>query len=290
MRAHVRVATAAVSLALIGVTSGGPATAETRTTADQPSALTAPTARVAVVTGATLTASAKQVTEGDRVSLTATIKTPRQASKVTLQRWQQPLYDWSDPTWESVKTLATRGKATMVFNQVATANNFERYRVVTTYKNAMPFTSKAVNVTVWRWIPLSEYNPYYETGGTIFGNMYINGQVYTGWGAASYSHVGTWESRFTPGRHCTNFRAILGASDISGDGASATVTLTADDTVAYESPTLTPGMSVPINVALAKPYRIGIRLFDTTPGGNTGRDAIETWPVLGEPALRCTGV
>jgi hypothetical protein len=49
-------------------------------------------------------------------------------------------------------------------------------------------------------------------------------------------------------------------------------------------------MSVPVTVELAEPYRFGIQLFDTTPGGTTGRDDVESWPVLGEPAFLCTGV
>jgi hypothetical protein len=138
---------------------------------------------------------------------------------------------------------------------------------------------------------LSEYDPHYETGGAIFGTTTINGKAYTGWGAASFSHVGAWESRFTPGRHCTTFRGVLGLGDISADGSSGTIAFTADDTDIYQSPVLTPGMAVPVAIPLtAKPYRFGIRLTDTTPGATTGRDAFEAWPVIGEPALRCTGV
>jgi hypothetical protein len=193
--------------------------------------------------------------------------------------------------WEKVKTVKVSGRSKVSFKRVATNENNERYRVLVTYRNtAKPVVSNAVRVTIWRWIPLSEYAPYYSTGGTGFVTTTINGVAYTGWGVATYSHTGTWESRFTPGRHCKTFKAVLGVADISADGSSGVITFTADDTQVYASPDLTPGMSIPVTVELAKPYRFGIQLLDTTPGGTTGRDAVESWPVLGAPAFLCTGV
>jgi hypothetical protein len=147
-------------------------------------------------------------------------------------------------------------------------------------------------VTVWRWGPLKEYAPYYEAepGAAIFGTTTINGIAYSGWGAATYSHTGAWESRFTPRRHCKSFNAVLGVGDISDDGSSGSISFTADDEQIYTSPTLAPGMSVPATVPLAKPYRFGIQLLDTTPGDTTGHDDVEAWPVLGEPSFLCTNV
>ena len=58
----------------------------------------------------------------------------------------------------------------------------------------------------------------------------------------------------------------------------------------YTSPAHHTGLSVPATLTLAEPYRIGIQLDDTTPGGTTGRDDAEAWPVLGEPTLLCTNV
>lgn len=237
-----------------------------------------------------LTSSAKQVEEGDRYTLTATIKSPKTAARVTLEKFRLNII-WGTPEWEPVKTVKVGGKSKVAFKTVATDENNERYRVSVTYMKATrPVVSNQVGVAVWRWIPLSEYDPYYGTGGAIFGTTTINGVPYTGWGAASSSHVGAWESRFTPGRHCTSFKAVLGLGDISADGSSGTIAFTADDEQVYTSPALTPGMSVPVTVPLAKPYRFGIQMFDTTPGGTTGRDDVEAWPVLGEPAFLCTGV
>ena len=44
-------------------------------------------------------------------------------------------------------------------------------------------TTRPVTVRIWRWIPLSDYTPYYETGGTTTnGTFGINGRVYAGFG------------------------------------------------------------------------------------------------------------
>ena len=246
-------------------------------------------ARPAATRAVRLTASAKQVEEGDRLTLTATIKSPQQATRVTLQKASVSVFS-GNTYWNPVKTVGVRGKRKVPLKVVATDENTERYRAVVTYKTMKPATSKPVKVAVWRWVPLSEYDPYYETGGAIFGTLTLNGHPYTGWGAATYSHVGAWESRFTPGRNCTTFRGVIGIADISHDGSSGLIKFTAEDTVIYESPVLTPGMDVSVNLPLAQPYRFGIQLFDTTPGGTTGRDAVQAWPVIGDPALLCTGV
>lgn len=243
--------------------------------------------------GARLVTSARQVTEGDRYSLTARIKSARRAWKVTLQKLDPPAYSFQDPQWVTVKTTKVRDRSKVKFQAVAVEMNVEQHRVVVTYPKTRPVVSQRVRVTVWRWIPLSDYDPYYEAEpyAAIFGTTTINGRAYSGWGAATYSHTGTWESRFTPGRHCTSFRGILGVGDISADGSTANIAFTADDTTIYESPVLTPGMSLPLVLPLAvRPYRFGIQLTDTTPGGTTGRDEVEAWPVIGEPAFRCTGV
>lgn len=232
---------------------------------------------------------AKRVNEGDRLTLRAIVRSPVRATRVTLQKSRISIL--GDPIWDPVKAARVRGRGKVAFKVVATGQNSERYRVAVAYKKAKRvLVSKPVAVTIWRWIPLRAYAPYYETGGAGFGTLSINGHVYNGWGAAAYSHFGSWEARFTPGRHCTSFKAVLGVGDISGDGSSGLIAFSADDAPVYTSPALTPGMSVPVTVSLANPYRFGIQLSDTTPGGTSGRDDVESWPVLGEPAFLCTGV
>ncbi len=66
--------------------------------------------------------------------------------------------------------------------------------------------------------------------------------------------------------------------------------ITVDDTRVYHSSALTPGMSLPVSVPIAKPYRLGIQLSDTSPGGTEGHDEVEAYPAIGDPALRCTGL
>lgn len=77
---------------------------------------------------------------------------------------------------------------------------------------------------------------------------------------------------------------ILGVDDQSDDGSSGAIAITADDVSIYESPALTPGMSVKIQVPLALPYRFGLRATDTSP------DGVDAYPVIGDPALLCTGI
>ena len=145
--------------------------------------------------------------------------------------------------------------------------------------------SDVLEVRVWRWIPLSDYAPYFETHNVGFDPVTINGTAYAdGWGPNTFSHVGTWESKFTPGRNCQSFRGVVGLSDISDDGSSGVVKVTVEDAVVYQSPTLTPGMEVPLTLPIALPYRFGLQASDTSTG------AIESWPAIGDPALLCTGV
>lgn len=235
-----------------------------------------------------LKSSAAQVAEGGRYSLTARVRSPKRAVRAVLEKWEVPAY-YGEPYWDPVKTVRVAGKGKVTFKRVATDLNNERYRVVLTYKKVRKaVSSRPVSVAVWRWIPLSEYSPYYQSESYAIGagTAMIDGRAYRGWGPYSYSRSGAWESRFTPGRHCTSFRAVLGVTDISADGSTASIGLTADDTLVYTSPSLTPGMSVPVTVALAKPYRFGVRFTDTTPEDVAGR----SWPVLGDPAFYCTGV
>lgn len=253
-------------------------------------AAVADSSRAQVKRGATTTTSVAQTVEGNRYVVTTTVKSPKHATSITLQKLDAPDYSFQDPEWDDVRTVAVRGRAKIRTVVVATEKNTERYRAVVRYKKAKPFTSKPTTVKVWRWIPLSEYDAYYETGGTGFGTFSINGRSYRGFGPYYYLSLGSWESRFTPGRNCKALKGVLGLDDDSGDGASGTVTVTADDRTIYTSRSLTPGMSLPVTIPLATPYRLGLLLTDTTPGGTDGHDDIEAYPSIGDPLLLCTGV
>jgi hypothetical protein len=263
-------------------TSGSPAAEKTSTRAER---------------GATTTASVREAVEGDRYTITTRLRSPKSAAKVILQKFDPPEYSFQEPAWVDVKTLRMRGRAKIKTVVVATDHNTERYRTIVRYKTAKPVTTRPVTtrpvtVRIWRWIPLSDYTPYYETGGTTAtGTFGINGRVYTGFGPYLYSHVGSWEARFTPGRHCKALKGTVGLDDDSDDGSSGTIAVTGDDEPIYQSPTLTPGMDLAVTIPLAKPYRLGIQLSDTSPGGGTeGLDETESYPAIGDPALLCTGV
>ena len=285
MMKQVRSGAVAASLLLASMTMIGTADAELPAERANSSAV----ANSRFTTGAVLSASKRQLVEGERYTLTATIKSPNRASKATLQKWYVPAY--GDPTWQSVKTSKVRGQRKTTFRAIAVEEDAERYRLLVAYKRVKTVSSPAISVTVWRWIPLSDYAPYYQSEYNMgFGTATINGQAYSGWGPRTYSHTGTWEGRFTPGRHCRSFKGVLGVSDVSADGSSGRISVTADDAIVYESAELSPGMELPVTIAIARPYRIGLQFFDTTPGATTGRDEIEAWPVIGGPALLCTGV
>jgi hypothetical protein len=240
---------------------------------------------------ATTTASVSESVEGDRYTITTTLRSPKNAAKITVQKFDPPDYSFDEPGWVDVKTLMVRGRSKIKTTVVATDHNTERYRAIVRYKTTKPVTTRPVTVKIWRWIPLSDYTPYYETGGTTTrGTFGINGRVYTGFGPYLFSHVGSWETRFTPGRHCKAFKGTIGLDDDSADGSSGTIAITGDDQPAYQSPSLTPGMDLTVTIALAKPYRLGIQLSDTSPGGTEGHDDIESYPAIGDPALLCTGV
>lgn len=230
----------------------------------------------------TVAPSRHQVVEGDRYTVMARIASPRNAKRLTLQQWTVPAY--GTPTWESVRSVAVNGRSRVTFRRVATGLNSERFRARVTYSLGEPAVSQPVTVKVWRWIPLSNYPPYYATSGAIFGETTLNGQRYKGWGAATYSHVGAWEARFTAGRHCKAFQGVLGVADISADGSSGSISLAADEQTIYTSATLTPGMDVRVKLPLSLPYRFGIQAYDTSP------DGVEAWPVIGDPELLCTGI
>lgn len=241
------------------------------------------TAEASRPTRAVSISSAKhQVTEGTQYSLATRIASPRAARRVTLQQWYVPAF--GAPTWRPVKLAKIRGRSRVTFRWIAEGLNSERFRALVTYRTGKPAVSKPVTIKVWRWIPLSDYTPYYATSGAIFGETTLNGRRYRGWGAAYYSKVGAWEARFTPGRHCKAFRGVLGVGDISADGSSGSISFTADDQSVYSSPALTPGMDLPVTLNLAMPYRFGIQAYDTSSEG------IDAWPVIGDPEFLCTGV
>lgn len=245
--------------------------------------LTSSSGAAAAATAKPSLAAPASVVEGDRYEVTVKVPRAAKAVRVLLQRWTKDHH--GDAAWETVASRKVRGKARQAFRAVAGEDDSDRYRARVEYAAGKPVMSKPTSVTVWHWTDLFEFDMYYETSGiwSTPSTFAINGSAYRGLG--TFGGYGSYEARFTTGRHCRAVRGTLGVSDSSGDGATAVISLVADDmTPVLTSATLTPGMAQPFEVELALPYRLAVRLQSTSPAG------VKTYPVVGAPELLCTGV
>lgn len=231
-----------------------------------------------------ITSASSQATEGDRITIVAKVASPRKADRVQLQERQVDVL--GNASWVTVRSRAVRGTARHSFTVVADGINRERYRARATYRRGKAAVSKGKTVTIWRWISLTSYRPYYSTYGisaTHYSNFAMNGRQYIGW--YTYSSDRSWEARYTPGRNCKAFRGELGVRDESSDGSSATITLlTEEDQLLYESPVLAPGNVTKVSLTMAKPYRFTVRATDVS------ADGVHALPAIGDPFFLCTGV
>lgn len=231
-----------------------------------------------------ITSAPSNVTEGDRMKFGTKVASASKATRVQLQERQVDIF--GNSSWVTVRSEKVRGRARHAFTVTADGINKERYRARAVYRSGKAAVSSSVTVTVWRWVPLGNYNAYYSTYGVSsnpYSNFAMNGRQYLGW--YTYSSYRSWEARYTPGRNCKAFRGELGVRDESSDGSSATITLlTEDDQVLYESPPLEPGIVTKLNLAMSRPYRFSIRAADTSP------DSAHAYPAIGDPAYLCTGV
>ncbi|RYU09938.1 NPCBM/NEW2 domain-containing protein [Nocardioides iriomotensis] len=155
-------------------------------------------------------------------------------------------------------------------------------RALATYRDGEKARSTAFRITTLRWFDLHEFRPYYATANisnSECSNESIAGNAYVGWFGYG-PRTTAWESRHTPGRHCTAFRGVAGVIDRSDDGSSAEFKIVADEmTVVYQSPVLTPGSAYPFQVSLARPYRIAIQARMTS--------VALASPAIGAPQLLC---
>ena len=234
--------------------------------------------------GVWITSAPKNVNEGTRIAIGVKVASPRKAMKVRLQERQQDVL--GNYSWVTIRSRAVNGVARHTFKVVATAENIEKYRSQVSYRTGSPATSPIRAVTVWRWIPLVNYRPYYETNGVLassFISFNLNGNQYLGW--KTYGSYPSWESRYTPGRHCKAFTGVLGVTDDSADGSAATISVGTDaDGTIYNSPILSPGMQTKVNIPLNLPYRVMINARATS----ASEAAVN--PAIGDPELLCTGV
>lgn len=264
---------AGIVAALALVASGVPLVASTRAPAG-----------AAEVHAVEIMSAPSQATEGDRITIKANVASPRKADRVQLQERQVDVF--GNASWVTVRSRAVRGTSRHSFTVVADGINREHYRARATYRQGKAALSKRKGVTVWRWISLTSYRPYYSTYGisaTPYSNFAMNGRQYIGW--YTYSSYRAWEARYTPGRNCKAFRGELGVRDESSDGSSATITLlTEEDQLLYESPVLAPGDVTQVSLTMAKPYRFTVRATDVSP------DGVHALPAIGDPFFLCTGV
>ena len=220
------------------------------------------------------------VTEGDRYPVVVKVGAAAKAKKVQIQVRTQDIY--GNPVWENAKTKKIRGQSRQKFTLVAGPTNPLKERALVTYKDGQKVRSQAFRVTTWRWFDLPLFSSYYYTSNTYssrFATFAVAGSAYTGWFGGGTRET-AWESRHTPGRHCTAFRGVAGVTDSSMDGSSALITLVADETsIAYQSPVLTPGTAHPFEVSLARPYRIAVQARLTSTSRAT--------PAIGAPQLLC---
>jgi hypothetical protein len=229
---------------------------------------------------AAIVKSPTDVTEGDRYSVVVKVGSPTKAKKVELQvRTQDTL---GNVLWETVKKRRVGGHKKHTLPMLAGAENPVKLRALVTYKDGLKVRSQSARVTTWRWFGLHDFVSYYYTPDTYlsaYTDFVIAGRAYVGWFGGGYRKT-AWESRHTPGRHCTAMRGVAGVTDRSMDGSSAQITVLADETtVVYRSPALVPGGAHAFEVPLSRPYRLAIQAKLT--GVNSAV------PAIGAPQLLC---
>lgn len=263
--AYVVIGGGLVAISVVAPTSGAPA----------------PSPRPAVV----VHDSDREVVEGDRIAITARVPKARAARRVVLERLKMPVYEGiGSPTWETVRSVAARGRARIRFKTLAQQPDIEKLRIRVTYKNQRKSAlSRPVSLKVWSWVPLREIPTYYSSPSASLVELPIGGRKYPAWGAYFGSAL-SYESRFTAGRNCKTFRGIAGLTDASQDGATGTVQVSADEQLVWSSPTLTPGVTVPIELALSLPYRFALVATNTSSPG------VRSYPAVGNPELLCSGL
>ena len=219
---------------------------------------------------------------GQRISISVKVASPSQARTVQLQTRTQDIF--GNARWTRVSAKRVKGKTRHVFRPVVNQADSQRFRAVATYTVGPAVASRPVSVKVWSWTALSVIPDYYKTNGvsdSAMLNFGMNGTQYLGW--YTYGSYGSWEERFTPGRHCKRFRGDFGIQDSSDDASSAEFRITNVDTGAllYQSPTLAPGMIAHADFALPTPYRISIQATDTSVA------ELNAYPAIGAPELLC---
>lgn len=230
------------------------------------------------------------VVEGETYSVRVTVPRSWAATKVELQRRTEDVF--GGVTWTKIRSWKVRGgKASRTVAVTADESTTDVLRAVVAYRDRKRSAASAAStVRYWHWYPVSRIVEYQQSGSSIDNLSFgMNGSVWNGW----YS-LGGGESRYTLGRNCNRFRGTVGLEDRSADGSAGVVTLSTIDSSnsvvpVYVSPQLSPGVAVPLELALDLPYRFSIAGKNTsapvTTGGRTTTPA--AYPAVGDAAFLC---
>lgn len=226
----------------------------------------------------------KQATEGQRAGITVKVASPAQAKIVRIETRSEDIF--GNPEWTTLKRALVRGRPKVRLPVTVTGVNTQVFRAVAIYKDRKTVASMPFTVIVWRWIDLHNFDSYYSTPG-VYDSQYLafpmNGHQYVGW--QTYGDYGSWETRYTLGRHCRRMQGTFGVHDESPDGSSAVITLLADDQPLFESTTLTPGSVQVVSRTMPLAYRIAIFAQSTSEEPDS-----PAYPAIGAPQFLCTGL
>lgn len=228
--------------------------------------------------------------EGETYNVRVKVPRARTATKVELQRRTEDIF--GDSTWTKLRSWKVRGgKGSRTVALTADESTTAALRAVVAYRDRRKsVASSAATVRYWHWYPVSRMVEYQQSGSTLDNLSFgMNGSTWNGWFS-----FGGGESRYTLGRNCNRFRGTVGLEDRSADGSTGVVTLSTIDSnnsvvPVYVSPQLTPGVAVPVELALELPYRFSIAARNTsapvTAGGRTTTPA--AYPAVGDAAFLC---
>lgn len=238
-------------------------------------------------------AAPNNATEGEKFAVTARIKKPKQALRVTFQYKETAIYDYQSITsWTTLKTVKVKHRRAVSITTQADAAKEAKFRAVVTYRGSR-HTSKSspVRVNYWHWQGLS--GRYYTAGSDIdFIGFNMGGKAWNGW----YQYGGpSAESRYTLSGTCKRFKATVGLTDQSADGSTGTVTFStinpaATAQPAWSSPVLIPGKTVTVDLPLRAPYRFSIFGQNTSAPVSDGSGKTTTpaaYPAVGDPEFLC---
>lgn len=192
---------------------------------------------------------------------------PPKDSKVLVQLQYQ-----GRDTWLKVGKATVKANGSYRFVTTPTNRKDVTYRVMKAAdKVAKQDTSRTRDVKVWGWVYLSAMTPS-ATTDVLTGTLPINGETYK---ESLYTDrtVAKGFVEYTLGHHCKTLDTTFGLSDRTETGGRASITLTADGTIAYQR-TFDLGVSDHQLIDVTDVYRIRLDFAQVT-------DTPQTEPAAG---------